>query len=138
VPGEEAQGARALVVGAAVVRDGLLLAARRTSPPEVAGRWELPGGKVDAGETAADALIREIAEELGCIVVVERWLDGAEPIGTSYVLHVAVCRVAVGSPRPGEDHDELRWLAPGELDAVDWLDPDRPFLPGVRAVLLGS
>jgi len=87
-----------LVVGAAIVQGGLLLAARRTSPPEAAGRWELPGGKVEAGETATAALLREIDEELGCRVVVERWLDGAEPIGTTHVLHVAVCSVAVGSP----------------------------------------
>jgi 8-oxo-dGTP diphosphatase len=127
-----------LVVGAAIVQGGLLLAARRRSPVEAAGRWELPGGKVEAGETATAALLREVDEELGCLVVVERWLDGAEPIGTTHVLHVAVCSIAVGSPRPGQDHDQLRWLASAELDDVDWLEPDRPFLPAVRRVLLGS
>jgi 8-oxo-dGTP diphosphatase len=127
-----------LVVGAAIVQGGLLLAARRTSPPEAAGRWELPGGKVEAGETATAALLREIDEELGCRVVVERWLDGAEPIGTTHVLHVAVCSVAVGSPRPGRDHDELRWLGPTELEGLDWLGPDRPFLPRLLPLLLGS
>jgi 8-oxo-dGTP diphosphatase len=127
-----------LVVGAAIVESGLLLAARRTTPPESAGRWEFPGGKVEAGETATAALLREVTEELGCHVVVDRWLDGAQPIGTSYVLHVAVCRIAVGSPRPGDDHDELRWLAPDDLDGLDWLEPDRPFLPALRPFLLGS
>jgi 8-oxo-dGTP diphosphatase len=127
-----------LVVGAAIVRSGLLLAARRTSPPEAAGRWEFPGGKVDDGETATAALLREVEEELGCRVVVECWLDGSEPIGTSHVLHVAVCRLAVGRPRAGHDHDELRWLGPAELDDVDWLEPDRPFVSAVRPLLLGS
>jgi 8-oxo-dGTP diphosphatase len=127
-----------LVVGAAIVQDGLLLAARRTSPPRAAGRWELPGGKVETGETATAALLREVFEELGCDVVVDRWLDGAEPIGTAHVLRVAVCSIAVGSPLAGPDHDELRWLAPGELDDVDWLEPDRPFLTDLRSLLLGS
>ena len=46
------------------------------------------------------------------------------------MLRVAVCRLRRrASPRPGDDHDELRWLGPEELDEVDWLEPDRPFLP---------
>ena len=126
------------MVGAAIVRSGLLLAARRTSPPESAGRWELPGGKVDAGESPDAALRREVAEELGCTVVVERWLDGEQPIGAAHVLRAALCRLAHGNPLAGVDHDELRWLSPEQLDDVDWLEPDRPFLPALRRVLLGS
>jgi 8-oxo-dGTP diphosphatase len=129
---------RVLVVGAAIVRDGRLLAARRTTPPEAAGRWELPGGKVELGEDPAAALVREIAEELGCVVAVDLWLDGESPIGTAHVLRAAVCSMASGEPRAGDDHDELRWLGPDQLDEVDWLEPDRPFLPALRAVLLGS
>ncbi len=129
---------RLLVVGAAVVRDGRLLAARRTTPAAAAGRWELPGGKVEVGESPGDALVREIREELGCGIAVHDWLNGDQPIGTSRVLRVAVCRVVEGEPAPGDDHDELRWLPPDRLDEVDWLEPDRPFLPSVRRLLLGS
>ncbi len=132
-----ADRARVLVVGAAVVRHGRLLAARRTAPPEAAGRWELPGGKVEPGEAPDDALVREIREELGCDVTVDRWLGGEQPIGTSHRLRVALCRLTGDEPRPGDDHDQLRWLAAGRLDEVDWLEPDRPFLPVLRSVLLG-
>ena len=128
----------ALVVGAALVHTGRLLAARRTTPPETAGRWELPGGKVEPGESPDDALVREVREELGCAVAVERWLAGEQPIGTTHLLRVALCRLLDAEPRPGVDHDELRWLPPERLDDVDWLEPDRPFLPVVRALLLGS
>lgn len=117
------------------MRDGRLLAARRTSPPEAAGRWELPGGKVEPGESPAAALVREIAEELGCGVTLLRWLPGEVPIGDRHVLTVALAEVVTGEPRPHE-HDAVRWLGPGELDTVDWLEPDRPFLPHV-AVHLG-
>jgi 8-oxo-dGTP diphosphatase len=127
-----------VVVGAALVRDGRLLAARRTTPPEAAGRWELPGGKVDPGETADTAVVREVAEELGCLTEVDHWLPGGEPFGDGFVLQVAVCRLVDGEPTAGADHDELRWLGPDELGDVDWLEPDRPFLPSVREVLLGS
>ena len=127
-----------LVVGAAVIRNGTLLAARRTTPPEAAGRWELPGGKVEEGELPEDALVREIAEELGCRVRVEGWLDGEQPIGSTHVLRAAHCTLLDGEPQPGDDHDELRWLTPRQLDDLDWLDPDRPFLPALRDLLLGS
>ena len=127
-----------LVVGAAVVRGGALLASRRTRPLEAAGRWELPGGKVEPGEDPADALVREIAEELACQVSVEQWLDGEQPIGDTHVLRVAVCRLVSGEPVAGDSHDQVRWLRAEELDAVDWLEPDRPFLQAVHEVLLGS
>jgi 8-oxo-dGTP diphosphatase len=123
------------VVGAAIVRDGRVLAARRTTPPEAAGRWEFPGGKVEPGEAPADALVREVAEELGCAVAVESWLDGAVPIGSTHLLTVAVVRLVDGEPRPTE-HDEVRWLAADRLGEVDWLEPDRPFLPGLQRRLV--
>jgi 8-oxo-dGTP diphosphatase len=126
---------RRLVVGAAVLRDGAVLAARRTTPPEAAGRWEFPGGKVEPGEDPGPALVREVHEELGCTVEVVDWLDGEVPIGGRHLLRVAVARLVAGEPRPVE-HDRVRWLAPGELDGVDWLDPDRPFLPGLRTRMM--
>jgi 8-oxo-dGTP diphosphatase len=122
------------VVGAAIVRDGQVLAARRTAPAPAAGRWEFPGGKVEAGETPDRALVREIAEELGVVIVVRRWLTGAAPIGTAYELTVALAEIVDGEPAPAE-HDRVRWLSAAELDDVDWLDPDRPFLPELRMLL---
>jgi 8-oxo-dGTP diphosphatase len=122
------------VVGAALVRDGRVLAARRTAPAAAVGRWELPGGKVEDGETQDAALVREIAEELGVSIEVRRWLTGAVPIGTSYELVVAIAEIVDGEPEPRE-HDQVRWLGADELDDVDWLDPDRPFLPELREVL---
>lgn len=124
---------RATVVAAAILRGDRLLACRRTSPPETAGRWELPGGKVEPGETLAAALVREIGEELGCLVEVGEWLEPVVPIGDAHELRVALCQVTAGEVRPRE-HDQLRWLAPDELDEVDWLEPDRPFI----AVLAGA
>jgi len=115
------------VVGAAVVRDGRVLACRRTWPPAAAGRWELPGGKVEDGETPEDALVREVREELGCAISVERWLDAEAPIGERYLLRAALCSLVDGEPAPVE-HDAVRWLGAGELAGVGWLEPDRPFV----------
>lgn len=127
---------RTLVVGAAIVRDGRLLACRRTSPPEAAGRWELPGGKVEDGETADAALVREVREELGCDIAVTSWLDEESPIGERYVLRVALVDLVGGEPVPTE-HDAVRWLGVFELHDVDWLEPDRPFLASIATYVGG-
>ena len=118
---------RQVVVGAAIVRNGRVLAARRTAPASAAGRWEFPGGKVEPGEAEAESLVREVEEELGLRIRVEQWLSGAEEIGEHYLLKVAVAAIEGGEPSPTE-HDELRWLGADELGQVDWLDGDRPFL----------
>lgn len=114
-----------------------MLTARRTAPPEAAGRWEFPGGKVEPGESPEAALVREIREELGCAVEVTGWLPGEVPIGERHVLTVALAVLAQGAAPDPREHDELRWLTAAELDDVDWLEPDRPFLPHLRAVLGG-
>jgi len=125
-------------VGAAVVRDGRVLAARRTWPAETAGRWELPGGRVEPGEEPEDALVREIAEELGCVVRVRGWLAGSQPVaGGRHALRVAVVDLVGGDPELRE-HDEIRWLDAPSLGDVDWLEPDRPFVDALRPLLGGG
>lgn len=126
-PGHAA-GKRIMVVGAALLRDGRLLAARRSAPPELAGRWELPGGKVEPGEEPADALVRELREELGVDTEPVERIPGEWPLKAPYVLRVWTVRLSAGSaePKPLQDHDELRWLTPAEIWDVDWLDQDVP------------
>ncbi|MFD8228776.1 (deoxy)nucleoside triphosphate pyrophosphohydrolase [Streptomyces massasporeus] len=123
-----------IVVGAALFEDGRLLAARRSAPVELAGRWELPGGKVEPGETADAALARELREELGVDAEVGGRVPGEWPLRAPYVLHVWTARLRPGSaaPEPLQDHDELRWLGPDEIWDVPWLDQD---VPAVRQAL---
>ncbi|AGS71594.1 (deoxy)nucleoside triphosphate pyrophosphohydrolase [Streptomyces collinus] len=117
---------RILVVGAALLDDGRLLAARRSAPAELAGRWELPGGKVETGERPEDALVRELREELGVDAEPVARVPGEWPLRPPYVLRVWTARLRPGSaaPRPLQDHDRLRWLTPAELWDVPWLDQD--------------
>jgi 8-oxo-dGTP diphosphatase len=115
-----------LVVGAALIEDGRLLAARRTEPPEVAGRWEFPGGKVEPGETPETALARELREELGVEAEVQGRVPGEWPVGRGMMLRIYRARLLSGTPQPLEDHDALRWLTAAEIHTVDWLDQDRP------------
>lgn len=115
-----------VVVAGAVCDRGRLLAARRSAPPELAGRWELPGGKVEPGELPEQALARELREELGVESEPLERIPGEWRLKPGYVLHAWTVRLLSGDPRPLEDHDELRWLGPDEIHTVDWLDQDRP------------
>ncbi|MFD4646255.1 (deoxy)nucleoside triphosphate pyrophosphohydrolase [Streptomyces sp. NPDC058441] len=121
-----------VVVAAALQESGRLLAARRSAPPELAGRWELPGGKVEPGEDPKRALVRELREELGIGAELVAPVPGEWPLKPGYVLRVWTARLLSGRPRPLQDHDELRWLGPDEIWSVDWLDQD---VPAVKAVL---
>ena len=124
------------VVGAALLRDGppRVLASRRTDPPRLAGFWEFPGGKVEAGETDEQALVRELREELGVEVVVGARLGADLPIGETAVLRVYTARITRGEPAL-VDHDEHRWLTAAELDDVPWLPVDLPLVAELRSLL---
>ncbi|MBA2444017.1 MAG: phosphotransferase [Nocardioidaceae bacterium] len=123
------------VVAAAIVREGRVLAARRTRPADLAGRWEFPGGKLEPGETGVEALKREVLEELGCDIEIVRQLAHRTAIKPGYALTIHLARL-VGSELSPHEHDAARWLGPEELDQVDWLPADRPFLAELRDVLL--
>jgi len=124
-----------VIVATAIVRDGQVLAARRTRPSAVAGRWELPGGRVEVGEAEAAAVVRECREELDAQVLPTGRLGTDLPIDAG-VLRVHVARLAPGSPEPGAlEHGALRWLGVAQLDTVDWIDADRAVLADLAALL---
>lgn len=121
-----------VVVAAAIFDDGRLLAAQRSGPPALAGRWELPGGKVEPGEDDLNALIRECREELGITVELGLRVRGDwEVTGRrrqEAVLRVWRASIRSGVPAVGPDHRQLRWLAPGDELTVPWLEADLPIL----------
>ena len=125
------------VVGAAVLRDGRVLASRRTEPPRLAGQWEFPGGKVEPGEDDVTALVRELREELRVEVEVGERLGDDLPIGDTAVLRVYVCRLLRGEPAL-VDHDEHRWLGADDLLDVPWIPVDLPLVEQLRGLLRSS
>ena len=128
------------VVGVALLREGRVLAARRSGPPALAGLWEFPGGKVEPGRSPRVTAVREMAEELRCTIEVTGWVEAdvgdiAEPArAPEIVLSVATARLVDGDPVPTE-HDAVRWLRADQLDEVTWAAADLPFLDPVRQLL---
>jgi 8-oxo-dGTP diphosphatase len=119
-----------IVVAGAVIRGSTVLVAQRARPPELAGRWELPGGKVAPGETEPAALARELAEELGLqvgdVIVGDR-LGGDIALSDTMTLRAYLVRLIRGEPHP-HDHRALRWVSAAELPDVDWVPADREWL----------
>lgn len=116
------------VVAAVIERDGFVLACRRAPHVADAGRWEFPGGKVEPGETAEQAVVREIAEELGVAIRVGRLLTVDETAVRARTVRLTCLRATLegAAPAASTDHDELRWVAPAELVGLDWAAPDWP------------
>lgn len=128
-----------VVVGAAILDlaggTPRVLAAQRAAPPELAGWWEFPGGKVEPGEDERVALARECQEELGVEVTVGDRLGPDLPIAAGgAVLRAWIATIPRGSPRAIE-HAALRWLTADRLHDIEWLPQDLPLVQLLRPLL---
>lgn len=131
----EQQAHRRTVVAAALIRDARLLVAQRAHPPALAGQWEFPGGKVERGETARAALVRECSEELGCQVVVGAEI-GRQSLADGALFVLFQAGLAPDSPDPAAlEHRQLRWVGPGDLADLDWVETNRRYVTDVTARL---
>ena len=114
------------VVAALIGREGKLLICRRPAHNARALLWEFSGGKVEAGETKEEALVRECREELGIRVRVGAVYAGVTHVYPDLTIHLTLFRasVAEGEPQPLE-HSEVRWVTPQEIEAFDFCPADR-------------
>lgn len=123
------------VAGAIIYQDEAILACRRATDDKsgLHHRWELPGGKVQEGETSEEALRREIDEELGCKLQLVWLYDTVEYDYPDFHLSmdVYVCTLAPNAVPELRVHDELRWLSKPELLDVEWLPADVQLMQGL-------
>jgi 8-oxo-dGTP diphosphatase len=116
------------VVGAVIVDvNGAILCALRGPGRALAGHWEFPGGKIAEGESAEEALVREIQEELGCTITVGDMV--ADHVHAYPAVEIRLrtywSRLTTGMPVATE-HVELRWVKPALLEALKWAPADVP------------
>ena len=116
-------------MAAALIRDRRVFAARRVTPPG----WEFPGGKVEAGESPQQALVRECREELA--IEIECGARLAVAADDRITLQLWQATLLAGTPVALADHDALRWVDLDDLDSLDWLPLDRALLAAVRSAL---
>ena len=131
-----------LVAAAALIDpDGRVLVSQRPPGKALAGLWEFPGGKIEAGERPEETLIRELAEEIG-IVVEEPCLAPLTFASHAYesfhlLMPLYVCRRWSGVARPLEGQ-ALRWVRPRELRAYPMPPADAPLIPPLVDLLAGA
>jgi 8-oxo-dGTP diphosphatase len=112
-------------VGAVVVHDGRVLLIRRGKEP-LRGRWVVPGGTVEPGETLHDALVREVREETGLtvepgevVLVFDRILRDGPDVRYHYVIVDYICDYVGGTLRAGSDAEDAAFVAPEQLGDYD-------------------
>ena len=123
---------RSIKVAAAVVwRDGRVLLTRRPPGGPFGLQWEFPGGKLEPGESAEQALVRELSEELGVGSVTQGTLaveTHEYAHGLAVELHFVRCELDSLEFRPSPEVHEVRWDRPSEVDPAEVLEADRGFL----------
>jgi 8-oxo-dGTP diphosphatase len=123
-----------VVAGALFDAQGRVLIAQRPPGTHMAGRWEFPGGKINAGESELEALSRELLEELGVrLESAERMLELSHDYPERRV-ELCMWRVTayLGEPRM-LDGQALKWVQPAELGREDLLEADRPIVSVLQA-----
>jgi mutator protein MutT len=129
-PGEVRQ-APTRVAAAVVWRDGRLLLTQRPPGGPLGLQWELPGGKLEPGESAQQALVREIREELGVRATPHETLGASTheyPHGLEVALMFVHCTLDSHDFAPSAEVHDLRWMAPADIDLGTVLEADRAFL----------
>ncbi len=120
---------RIRVVAGAIEEAGQVLCAQRGPDQRHPGLWELPGGKVEPGESDAQALSRELREELGVEVVVGSYLGTSIHDYPDLAIELVAYNCILYSGRPESvEHAEVRWVSPDQLNLLEWAPADRVFV----------
>ena len=124
------------VVAAIIIDAGKVFATQR-GYGEFKGGWEFPGGKIDAGETPEEALVREIQEELDTEIEVGELLDTVEYDYPNFHLSMDcfICKIKAGD-LVLKEHEAAKWLTKETLNSVEWLPADLGLIGKIEEYLL--
>lgn len=133
---EENRNKKTIEVVAAIIKDKVRdkIFATQRGYGEFKGGWEFPGGKIEAGETAKQALIREIAEELDTEIEVGECIETVDYEYPNFhlIMHCFLCTVKRGELILKE-HAAAKWLSEQELDTVAWLPADQSVVEKLKS-----
>lgn len=128
-----------LAASVVIFREGRVLLVQRARNPGQ-GRWSLPGGRVEHGETLAQAVHREVAEETGLTVEIVGFAGLREVLPRDgaaghYVVVSFAGRWRQGEPVLNDEHDDFRWVSPHDLGGLDTTDGLAPIVAAACRVI---
>lgn len=126
---------KTIKVAAAVIKNDkdMILCALRSPTMSLANLWEFPGGKLEEGENAREALVREIHEELGCQIEVGEILADIHHEYEKVIVNLISIQAKIVEGEPvAKEHAKLRWVPVSELESLEWAPAD---LPTVNALV---
>ena len=128
---------KSIEVDAAIIKFDKQILAKQRGYGEFKDGWEFPGGKIEAGETPREALVREIKEELETDIEVGDLIDAVESGYPKFQLtmHCLFCTVKEGKLTLKE-HEAAKWLTADTLDSVEWLPADLAIIGKIKQALL--
>ena len=123
-------------VVAAIIRKGDKIFATQRGYGDWKDWWEFPGGKMEAGESPEQALVREIREELSCEIRIDKFLTTVEWDYPKFhlTMHCFICSLLSDAPHLNE-HEAARWLSAVDLRSVRWLPADDDLIPLIENIL---
>ncbi|SEW04388.1 8-oxo-dGTP diphosphatase MutT [[Clostridium] fimetarium] len=124
---------KTIEVVAAIIKDKDTILATRRGYGEFVNMWEFPGGKVEAGETSEEALIREIREELSITITVDLFVTTVDYDYPNFhlTMHCFLCTQVNGTLTLNE-HNDAKWIHSSELNELNWLPADLEILQELK------
>ena len=123
-------------VVAAIIKQGNKIFATQRGYGDFKGYWEFPGGKLEAGETLQEALIREIKEELDIGIEVGELIETVEYDYPQFhlTMHCFICTLVSGA-LVLKEHEAAKWLTKDTLNSVNWLPADEGLIKGLKEII---
>lgn len=127
------------VVAAVILKNNKIFCCQRGNKGECAYKWEFPGGKIESGETKEEAIVREIKEELNCIIEVKDYITTIEHEYNTFSLtmHIFLCTLREGEPILSE-HINSSWCTFEALNQLDFAEADKKAIIKIEKLIIAK